>query len=260
MKPLRALSNSIIAMAVVFLVASTMIAALARPIVRPFTESVLGRIVFRNVVAPIDTLFGGGNYTTSRDGEHHEGTYFWLEDEKVIYVYPEPPPAGWEIRPPALLGRDRVTSRDTFVAARIVCEYWRRSGLWAITREWRAVDISFHPIIGELTPERIHDVRTHLLSVATVDALDLRPDEVQSLRMGPIIQERVLWRGYLTNAATVVLLAVVGMSFVRGTILVRRALHARARVRRSLCAHCSYPRSGLDGDAPCPECGSVPPR
>jgi hypothetical protein len=55
-----------------------------------------------------------------------------------------------------------------------------------------------------------------------------------------------------------ILVAVFGL-FIEATAWGRMGIE-HARLQKGLCAGCAYDRQGIPVDAPCPECGRLPPR
>jgi hypothetical protein len=79
-----------------------------------------------------------------------------------------------------------------------------------------------------------------------------RPDEARyAFGTGICRVERVVWWGYLRNAGTLGLLAMLGGSL----LLQARKVARELRVLAGQCASCGYSRQGLDFGVACPECG-----
>jgi hypothetical protein len=138
-------------------------------------------------------------------------------------------------------------------------EYIHRTGWWAPTRESAEHSLLLSErqwsggyLIRVPFEEYAQAFRAQLADAPRQPAPGSILDELLRAN-GQTTRTRVLWSGYLINAATIAGLGLIGW----GAWGVPGGIRAR-RVRAGKCAKCTYDLRGL-GEARCPECGTPLP-
>jgi hypothetical protein len=140
------------------------------------------------------------------------------------------------------------------VIASITCQpRSRRSGVWAITRETWDPTLRVTPMARALTKAEMDQARAQYADMVEREQWSSQADFAQMIRNNATPEHRVLWRGYLHNAITVLVgtLSVLSMTWIRDHMRVRQA---RLALAAGFCPACRYDLRG-DLDAGCPECG-----
>jgi hypothetical protein len=143
-----------------------------------------------------------------------------------------------------------------------ITEQVNRSGVWAPTAERRRISMFLYERSGKRFVYRIgvdsHEhaaglLREHLATAPRQPHPGSMLDELLRAS-GQTTRTRMLWSGYVINAATLVGLGLIGWGSVGAFVAVR----ARRRIGKHQCAKCRYDLRGLVV-ARCPECGTPLP-
>lgn len=233
MQRLRTIWNRARTMTVIFAASSVLFTITAWPLMGPDTGSYIGWRLTKQFVT-----YGWANQPPAHQLHFiDEGDAFVLVDG----------------------GDPRMMSQPScYVAFRH--DDWESSGLWAPTFAERWGYGGTIPLHGTWSDERKRAAVKHAVALIDPATSPFTADELRTLAngKGSFSYERVLWFGYVHNAASLMLFMLLSVSLVRGVVVSRR----EARIRRNaafalagVCHRCRYSRVGLSVDAPCPECG-----
>gem|GEM_PF-1716356 len=141
-----------------------------------------------------------------------------------------------------------LTSHPRRLAQLFVAHGADRAGFWALTRE-RATDVV---VLSPMEPGAFDDAAITQVRALLRDAgLPVAPAGGQDES-----RTRILWTGYLHNAAALLALAafILSLGWLPRLPAACRARRARRRLARGRCPRCRYPLAGLESNQ-CPECG-----
>lgn len=140
------------------------------------------------------------------------------------------------------------------VVASIVCDpRSKRTGVWAVTREYWEGRLWTQPWARDLTPEELDDLRLPMAEIIDRDWQPRYGGYSNLIRYNIPRFERVLWSGYVHNCIStlIALCAAMSMGWVRDSVRARRAA---LNLARGSCGACGYDLRGRVGHG-CPECG-----